>query len=330
MKRIWIAWEKQNRTLNMSKIVGAELYIFNYDNKPFLRYFLCMFFSLLQMIKCHNAIVFVQNPSVFLAIEACILKKIFSFKVVVDRHSNFMLGQVNKKSPKYFLFHLLSNYSLKHADITIVTNNQIAKRVTAAGGNAIILPDPLPDLTKFSTVTNDLQKSTVFSILFPSSWANDEPISEVVEVCRLLQKEIVVYVTGKPKSKYEKLLKNIPPNFVCTGYLTDSEYFSLMARCHVVMPLTTFPELLVCGGYEGVSLDKPLLLGDTPTLREYFYKGTVFTKCEIDELYNSIIYARANYHILKGQVLELHKELLLEWPKILNKFNCAIANMFKR
>jgi hypothetical protein len=270
-------------------------------------------------LKC-KSVLFVQNPSIILALQACLLKKILGIRVIVDRHSNFMLGRDNKRSIKFFLFNAISNFTLKHADITIVTNSQIAKRAINAGGNPAILPDPLPDLTKYS-IPIAAQCNDLFSIFFPSSWANDEPLSEVAELCRRLKENLIVYVSGKPKVNYLNFLKNTPDNFVITGYLSDYEYFTLMSKCHAVMPLTVFPELLVCGGYEGVSLEKPLILGDTPTLREYFCKGAVFTKCTTDELSKAVVRIKEEYPFLKKDVVKLKEELLMEWPNRLQKFN---------
>jgi glycosyltransferase involved in cell wall biosynthesis len=311
-KRIWIAWEKQQRSVNMSKIMGAEFMIIDYDRFGSFRHILCIMHTLLVLLRCRNKVVFVQNPSVFLALQACFLKKIIGYPLIVDRHSNFMLGQENKNEFRYKLFYIISNFTLKHANITIVTNTQIAERVSQAGGYSSILPDPIPELAKYQTVDiySHLEN---FSILFPCSWSKDEPIQDVVDACNLFGGKVTVYITGRPKQNFTHSLSSIPSNFIKTGFLSDEEYFSLMAKCHIVMPLTKYPEILVCGGYEGVSLEKPLILSDTVTLREYFNKGTEYTNCTPKNIYDATTKIRQNYGMYKNEIIELKKELLCSW-----------------
>jgi glycosyltransferase involved in cell wall biosynthesis len=114
-------------------------------------------------------------------------------------------------------------------------------------------------------------------VLFVSSWAFDEPIAAALEACRSLRGRVNVRVTGRPKAAYAKLLEGRPDNFIPTGFLSDADYFDLMARCDAVLCVTSRECTLVCGAYEAVALGKPMILGDTEALRSWFDSGALYT-----------------------------------------------------
>jgi glycosyltransferase involved in cell wall biosynthesis len=59
------------------------------------------------------------------------------------------------------------------------------------------------------------------------------------------------------------------PNVTFTGFLADPDYVALLGRADVVIVLTSDDDLLNCGAYEALALDKPLILSDTKAIREY-------------------------------------------------------------
>lgn len=69
-KRIWISWEKQRRSIELSKRLGCKLYII--EKSGLFRYPYSIFKTILILIKERPDLFFVQNPSMFLATLACI------------------------------------------------------------------------------------------------------------------------------------------------------------------------------------------------------------------------------------------------------------------
>jgi glycosyltransferase involved in cell wall biosynthesis len=307
---VWITWEKQRRSLLLAGRLNARLYLIDFTHKPFLRRALSALVTAYVLVKQRKALICVQNPSMALALQACIFKKLLGFPLAVDRHSNFMLGSRSVKSARYRWFMTISRFTLRIADLTIVTNRQIADRVRSARGNPFILPDPFMHPHKIAA---SAATSKPFTILFPSSWARDEPVVETAQACRELGSGYRVYITGKPRESILERIGTPPPNFIMTGYVSDERYLSLMSRCHAVMPLTRFPELLVCGGYEGMSLGKPLLLGDSAALREFYPRGALFTDCTPADIVNTIRLLRTRRRELQRQIRALYKLRHAQW-----------------
>jgi glycosyltransferase involved in cell wall biosynthesis len=268
---LWIAWERQRRTLELSSRLGCRLRIFEHRGPGVLRYPWSALRTALLLSRERPSLVVVQNPSMALAALACACKRLFGFALVVDRHSNFLLARRRRDDWKARLFLALSRYTLRNADLTLVTNGEIADRVLAAGGRPFVLPDPYPDVA----CAPPPPARPVPEAVFVCSWAEDEPIAEMMAACEALRGEAVVRATGRPKPRHSALLGRKPGNFLPTGFLADADYLRLLAGADAVVVLTTMPSTLLCGAYEALALGKPLLLSGSRALREYFTAGAV-------------------------------------------------------
>lgn len=279
--RVWIAWERQRRSLNLSARLGARLLLCLDEDRGWKRYPLSVRKTLAELRTRRGRTVMVQNPSMVLAALGCLFRKPLGYALVVDRHSNFSHLAQGKTGLKRRLSDLLSSYTIRNANVTIVTNRELAESVEKAGGRAFVLPDPFPE--RFPRAALDLKADGLRApgapreILFVASWSFDEPIAATMEACRNLQGEVNVRITGRPKPEYARLLRNAPPNFIPTGFLEEDRYFALMAQSDAVMAVTDRAATLVCGGYEGAALGKPLILGNSQALRGYFDEGCVYT-----------------------------------------------------
>jgi glycosyltransferase involved in cell wall biosynthesis len=268
---LWIAWERQRRTLELSSRLGCRLRIFDHSHLGALRYPWSAARTALLLGRERPSLLIVQNPSMALAALACACKRLFGFALVVDRHSNFLLARRRREGWKDRLFLALSRYTLRNADLTLVTNGEIADRVLAAGGRPFVLPDPYPEVP----YAPPPPARSVPEAVFVCSWAEDEPIAEMMAACGALRGEAVVRATGRPKPSHAGLLGRRPENFLPTGFLADADYLRLLAAADAVVVLTTMPSTLVCGAYEALALGKPLLLSGSRALREYFTAGVV-------------------------------------------------------
>ena len=277
--KIWLVSEKHRRSTELAKAFGVELCeILSSDSQipiVFARYsfIACKAFGFL--LRKRPNVVFVQNPSVFLTLVVCGLRRFFGYKLIVDRHSNFKLKFADCKDLKWKLFHIVSNYTLRSADLTIVTNDFLADYVKDKGGKSFILPDKLPKL--------DLAKSTdmdgEFNIIVVCTFSEDEPIEELIGAAFLLPKKWVMYFTGNEKKSIsaERKKELERGNIRFTGFVPDLKYQSLLLSADIVVALTTEEYLLTCGAYEAISLGKALVVSNTKTIRNYFCRGVIYT-----------------------------------------------------
>ena len=325
-KNIWITWDDHRRSRELARVLGFD-YVVRESNAPrLLRYLYLGVGTLVLLIKRNPRVVVSQNPSVVLAALLCLVKPVFKFYLVVDRHSNFKLNTRKSRRNKCKVFHLLSDYSLKKADLTIVTNKTASDYVEDIGATSFILPDKIPDLN----ITKKHDLSDHFSFFFVCTFSDDEPVEEVLEAfSKLKEKQNVrMYVSGNyskfPKNKY--YMNSAGINFL--GFVDDQEYVNYLYSCDAVIVLTTMPMTLNCGSYEAVAAGKPQLVAASEEIVSYFYKGRIavnMDKLKKENLVRDFKKMIDSYNVLKSEQIEFKKEIEVIWEKKFKDLKAFLA-----
>src|SRR5207249_11301841 len=121
---IWISWERHRRSRELARALSVPLYEIVSRRSGRLRSIDCALRTTGLLLRVRPSLLFVQNPSIQLATLASFLKPLFGYTLVVDRHSNFDFSNTRDG-----LFNRLSNYGLRIADLTIVTNEAVQRLV---------------------------------------------------------------------------------------------------------------------------------------------------------------------------------------------------------
>lgn len=312
-KSCWITWEDHRRSRELAEAFGADYVALLHPGKRYVRYPLLSLRTIRHIYKFRPQLVFCQNPSIVLTALLCVLKPWFKFWLVVDRHSNFKFSTRASFNPIWVTFHFLSDFTLKIANLTIVTNSFLKEYIEERGGKAFVLQDKIPNLAKSKKVS--LKGSVNF--VFISTFSPDEPITEIVEAARGINKNFHVYITGKYKNykNIGHLLATLPENVTLTGFLPEIEYQELLSSSDVIIVITDQEYTLTCGAYEAVSLEKPMILGNTQTIKEYFYKGAVYVDPTRKAVIAGIDAMLNQLHTQKSNVTELKNELNRDWTQ---------------
>jgi glycosyltransferase involved in cell wall biosynthesis len=231
--------------------------------------------------------------------------------LVVDRHTTFLLNKKDWGFIKLFIFRILHRFTIKYADITIVTNNYLSTLVRELGGKPFVLPDMIPEL-KYTR--KEVLKGN-FNILLISSFASDEPIVEILEAARLFEKEdIKIYITGNFKKLDKHLLQSAPSNVIFTGFLDEQDYINMLFSVDVIMVLTTSDACMLCGCYEAISAGKPLITSDKDVLTDYFTDAVFVNNSAggIAEGIRKVFERRSDY---QDRIMKLKTRLVPEWEE---------------
>lgn len=303
IKIIWIAWERHRRTLELKEIFSAKLYIFESSKPRFLKHpwFLL---NTWKVIHSENPnILIIQNPSVVLAIFACLIKPIYRYKLTIDSHNSGIIPP--NRLVDYFK--TLLRFVQRKADITIVTNDCLSEVVKKNGGTPFVLPDKIP-------ITGPVKKNIrrKASFLFICTFEADEPYLELIKAASKIR-EALFYITGDLKKRKKSLCKGKPDNVIFTGFLPEDEYWAMLSSVNFVIDLTKRENCLVCGAYESIAAETPMILSDSKALRKYFYKGAVYTLNDADSIAKAIMDALRQEQKLKCEIKELKYELSLSW-----------------
>ncbi len=261
---------------------------------------------------------FVQNPSAILTLLAIFLNPFFRYKLIVDAHN----AGVYPFDPEHEKFGFLFSFMHRNAAITIVTNSFLADIVEHNGGKATILPDPLPQMVNGEIVAGKKKECCrdVFIVTFVCSYAIDEPYLEVFKASALLPSNIKIYATGNERNLEMNERRFAQKcNIVFTGFLDEEAYIDQLCNSNCIMVLTHFNDCMVCGAYEGVALKTPLILSDSPVLRNWFERGVVFTENNSIEIANAILFARKDFIKISADVKLLSETLFHRWNTLFEK-----------
>jgi len=247
-------------------------------------------------------VVLVQSPPTFAAMAAWLYAAITRTHFVVDAHSAAMM------SPYWTRPRWLYRRMARRALATVVTNEQFARRVRGMGGRAIVIPD-IP--TTFPTGER-YPVEGAFNVMVVSSFAPDEPLSEIVAAARDLR-EISFHVTGDPNRDGAEVPPDLPPNVRLTGFLPDATYHALMSSCQAVLCLTTRNHTMQRGACEALWTGRPIVTSDWPLLREYFSAAAVHvdnTAGGIREGVREVLRDHARY---QEEIVRLQAERRRSW-----------------
>lgn len=302
---IWISWEKHRRTRELCKALQVRLFEQNLHLPRIVKHPYLLFWTTVLMFRYRPKGIIVQNPSVVLAFWAVLMRRILGYRLVVDAHNEGIRPFYQKLGRIQFIYKLIQ----KGADLTLVTNERLAEVVRRNGGVPFVLQDRLPVFPDAAATALRGQ----YKIVCISTYAKDEPYQAVIEAARGLSPDYVVYFTGNDKRLSPEVVRHLPSNVILTGYLSEEAYLGLLKGCDVVVDLTGLEDCLVCGAYEAVALGKPLVLTDTPALRDYFYKGSVYTQNHPEEIRGAIRTAVMNRENLSAEIRALKEELIRAW-----------------
>ncbi|MFK5951354.1 MAG: hypothetical protein QM500_21575 [Methylococcales bacterium] len=272
----------------MSAMFKAALHELVYDAPAWRRYPVLIVKTIAVIRKNRPEIIFAQNPSLLLAGLSVLLGKLFSIPVIIDAHNAGLFPLEGKSKGLNQLASFINN----RAATVIVSNDKLKDYVQNSGGRAFVVPDPVPTITCAEQRT---LREDSFNIVFVCSWADDEPYAEVIRMANDLDNSICIYMTGNSKGRASEAGIELPDNVVLTGFLKNSEYEALLCECDAVMVLTKRDDCLVCGAYEGVAVEKPMILSNTCALKTFFYDGCVYaenTQDGLKEAVNSLLEKR--------------------------------------
>jgi glycosyltransferase involved in cell wall biosynthesis len=237
----------------------------------------------------------------------CLVKPYISVsKVVVDAHT----PNVNLTGTKKLLSEWLNRTIFSLSDLVIVTNGALKEiyEEKYPRGRFFVLPDKIPNLcTPYHAAVHDK-----IEILLICTYSEDEPFTEVIKAVTDME-HVVLYISGDKRKINKNILLTKPKNVILTGFLKEENYIDLLNKVDIVMALTLVENCMLCGAFEGLSVEKPMILSNKKVLREYFNSGVVFTKNYAEDIRKNIQSVIDNYNKLARDIKLLKTQKSEEW-----------------
>lgn len=318
-KIILIAWVKHDeRSALLGKHIGADVYFIQWGKRAWymalLRYLVqtVMTWRILQREKPSVAIV--EIPPIFAVPVVYYHHRLYGTKFVLDTHSGNFVSRIGRLTLG------IHRFFSRAALVTLVPNRNLEQIVQEWDVPVLRLgytPDNYPQGIPFTFKDG-------FRVVFICTFAIDEPVDAVLEAARLLP-SVQIYITGNYRRAKHHLVGK-PDNVTFTGYIAYEEFVGLLRGSDAILDLTIWESTVLMGGYEAISLQKPLITSNSETLREYFPIGTIHTDNTPEGIADGIKQAQLNIKELQGEIQKLHKQLLDEWDEQFTQFKHLIES----
>jgi glycosyltransferase involved in cell wall biosynthesis len=220
-------------------------------------------------------VIFVQNS--FLLLFACAiyrrLRRESRTRIVVDCHNKSLKRDL--AGPLGYVFRVIKRWSFARVDMVVISNSLLMPFAKRLCPRVAVLRDPLPETVLSGSSIKDgplplpgLQHPFA---LFVCSFEPDEPAALIFKTAAALAgRGITAVITGDSHlDASAEVVRGIPP-VLLPGYLPAESYNALVQCADVIVVLTDDLDCLVCGAYEAIAAERPLVLSDTPLLRSVF------------------------------------------------------------
>jgi glycosyltransferase involved in cell wall biosynthesis len=208
--------------------------------------------------------VIVTNPPLIPALLAWAYARRSGARVALDSHPGGFGLQGDRVSR---LLQPLHAWLARRATATLVTDERLARRVEAWGGQPEIVHEAPVDWAPDDGRAQ--AGNTRPRVLFVCVFQRDEPVADVIEAARRAP-ELDLHVTGDLAKCPDRLRDSAAANVRFTGFLSGADYERAVRDADVVLALTTEPSSVVRAGYEAVYAQRPLVVSDWPASREVF------------------------------------------------------------
>jgi len=326
---VFLAWAPHSaRAKGICEGLGAQLYLMSYKfrsriHSP-IKYPLLFLRSLFLLSNQNPEIIICQTPPIFCPLVAIVHKLTHrKVKVVIDLHSGALETPWSYLKP-------LNTAVMKKAAAVLVSNQEAHDHVLKENDmRTLILEDKIPGfdpaLMHDDKGIENSPSSADLTIIVPSSFANDEPIEEILNAAAALP-ETKFYLTGDSSKAGRGVLKRKPHNVVFTDFLKTDDYVRLLYRSDAIMVLTTRDKTLLAGGYEAVALGKPLITSNWAPLRRYFNKGAIHVNNSAAEIVKAVQTVQQKKIELEHEMGLLREEKMREWEVAFARFRDALNN----
>lgn len=282
--------------------------------KKILRYLCNGWRTLHTLWREKPGVIWIQLPQVPLLWVALFYRSLFRRRAVIvaDCH-NAMFRPPWSKVP--FGLSLLAK-----CDIVLAHNPDVMETAVQLGverARLMVVEDPP---ASFASTPAPLALSIDLPrpwLVFPASFAADEPIAELIAAARLTP-DVSFLITGNLKNcRNPELLAQATSNIRFMGFLSREDFEALIQHCDAVIAFTRFDgiQLSVCG--EAVGAGKPMLISDTGTLRRQFPTGTVFVNsANPEDIVKGVRRMKAECKNLSEQMRAFHERLRDDWVRL--------------
>ena len=294
----WIRWH--GRSSGLARDLGADCHFI--DPGPgnvVLRYLRAIRKTRHLVRGSKFTSVIVMQPPLPALVAVCLFTRRKTTSVVGDLHTGAF------EDPKWRWSTNLALALIRRRGFAIVTNESLAARARKRGAQAVVVHDAIDS----PAGAPHGETSESGHVLVPLSYANDEPIAQILGAAATLPR-VPFVLTGRAP---DAVVQSAPSNVAFAGYVSDERYNELLHGAAAVLALTTRKHTMQRAGYEAMSARRPLITSDFPELRAFFEDGARYCGPDEAEIAREISSALRDSTQLSGRMDDLAAQRLAEY-----------------
>ena len=263
----FLAWSPNDRSLELALAFDASCHIVYLEwlVRPFLvpvRYVLSSVATAWFLVRKRPAVVVATNPPMVLALIAEVYAWLFGGTFLLDDHP----GGFGRRGRRLWTLRApLQRHLVRRARTTIVASSELAQAAIEWGGTPVIVHEAPP----LWSLNEPPHIGPLPTVLWPSVFADDEPVAEVLSAARALSR-VRFLITGDVLRCPSALRESASANVEFAGYWRRERFWALIKQADIVLVLTTDRTSVPRAACEAVEALRPLVLSDWPVLRELF------------------------------------------------------------
>lgn len=263
----YLAWGPVvGRSREIAHALGGEarcFYPLRIMRRPLvpLRYVLSAIQTIGYLVRARPRALIVTNPPIFATLVAYPYARLAKAPLLLDSHPSAF-----RTDGPHSRFLPLHAWLARRSRRVLVTTDELAHQVLAWGGKPLVVHEAPPEWT----VGPSMKRAVRPSVLVLGSLSQDEAVEEVLGAAQLLP-EVDFAFTGDTRRCPRAVLDSAPGNVTFLGFLGTREYPAALERASVAVVLTTWlPYAVPRSAHDAVYARRPLVLSDSPVLRELF------------------------------------------------------------
>lgn len=311
-KIIALVWAPHEaRTASFAEWLNAKLYNIHYlkSRRPLF----APFKYILQWVKTWQVLlterpdfIYVTNSPPVAGLCVMLYTRLTNSQFIMDTHSPTLFNR------KWGWTRALQRFTARYALMNILDQERFKQLFESWGARAMVLENP-PKNIPAAMLVNLAQPETP-EFAYVGTFASDEPVEIVIAAARRLP-HCHFYILGDRAQARREWLADAPPNVTFTGYLLKADFWGRLYSARALIILTVHPHSLLGGAMDGLYIDKPVIISDQPTLREFFTQGAVFIENTPDGMTAGIETLLAHEARYNAEMRALRQHVEDEWIK---------------
>ncbi len=313
MHSSFITWYPYCRRSDaIAEALGGESHLIHYLSfkKPLyapVKYVMQTIVTIARLWRDAPEMVIVAVPPIFAALPVLAYARLRGIRCFIDAHTGVFTHK------RWRWLEPLHRAVFRAADGVIVTGEHLKGVAESWGARALIIGDVPVELPAGSPPT----PCSGARVVVINTFSVDEPIEEVLNAASQLP-DVKFFITGDTQYAQPDWITERPGNVCYTGFVSEDEYAGLLHAADLIVVLTTDDHTMQRGGYEAMSLGKPLVTSDWGILRETFSRGTVHVENTAAEIARGIEKALADQSRLEYEMAALKTERAVLFRERLN------------